>query len=156
MSPKRSAESKSSIPEPATSPTPETAPRPPEAALPASPTTDPDTTPDPTTKPRRKRRYRLDSHSPQVKAEAILALWTERRKPAAICRELAITWNQLDAWQDRALTAMLQALQPRQAAEEAPLTRPLAKLFERKGLKAKPPVDPKLQQRLRQVQAKEN
>ena len=88
--------------------------------------------------------------------EAILSLWTERRKPTAICKELSITHNQLNTWQDRALEAMLLALDNPRAQEQPPLTKPLAKLFERKGLTTpKPPLDPKLQARLAQIQAKE-
>ena len=136
------------------SPTPDASPTLPTAT---TPTTAPATSsPEPLLPPiRRRRPYRQDTHSPQVKVEAILALWTERRSRATICRELAINWNQLNAWQDRALEAMLQALQPRQATEPAPLTRPLEQLFARKGLKAKTALNPKLQQRLQQIQAKE-
>lgn len=148
MSPRRRSKSKSSTPAASPQESAETA-----TTEPSTPETEP--SPEPPKK-RRKRRYRTDTHTPQQKVEAILALWTERRKPSAICRDLDITWAQLNLWQDRALEAMLQALQPRRAVtEEAPLTKPLAKLFERKGLKQKPAVDPKLQERLRQVQAKE-
>lgn len=51
------------------------------------------------------------------KCEAVLAVWSERRKPAEICREMEIPWQLLNNWQDAAMKAMMQVLEPRQAAD---------------------------------------
>jgi len=42
-----------------------------------------------------------------------LSVWTERRKPGEVCRELGVAWGVLQQWQDRAMEGMLLALQPR-------------------------------------------
>ena len=108
-----------------------------------------------TTKPK-KRTYRSNAHSPQEKCEAVLAVWTERRKPSVICRELQINWGQLNQWQDQALEGMLRALEGRSRQDErTTLTNTLQKLFEKKGLRSKTALDDKLRKRLEQVQSKE-
>ena len=45
------------------------------------------------------------------RVQAVLAVWTERRRPAEVCRELAITEKILSHWEQRALAGMLQALE---------------------------------------------
>lgn len=47
------------------------------------------------------------------KAQAVLAVWTERAKPAEVCRQLGINWITFQQWQDRAMEGMLQALESR-------------------------------------------
>ena len=64
-------------------------------------------------KNRKKYERRMTPHSAQEKVQAVLSVWTERRKPAEACRELGIQWAILSHWQNRALEGMLQALQPR-------------------------------------------
>jgi hypothetical protein len=64
-----------------------------------------------------KRRVSL-SISAAEKCRAVLSVWTEKRKPAAICRELSIKWTILMHWQNRALEGMLQALEPRRNLEQ--------------------------------------
>ena len=44
---------------------------------------------------------------------AVLAVWTERRKASALCRELGVSAASFSQWQDRALCGMLEALEPR-------------------------------------------
>jgi transposase-like protein len=68
------------------------------------------------TKVKRERTF----HSAREKAEAVLAFWTERRRPSQICRELKITPNQLAQWQDRAMEGILAALAPRTGKAEDP------------------------------------
>jgi transposase-like protein len=63
-------------------------------------------------KPPRKNQSNLQ-HSAQDKAQAVLAVWTERCKPAEVCRQLRITWITLHYWQRRAMEGMLQALESR-------------------------------------------
>ena len=52
-------------------------------------------------------------HSAREKAEAVLAWWTERRRPSEICREMKITGTLLSQWQERAMEGILAALEPR-------------------------------------------
>ena len=47
------------------------------------------------------------------KCKAVLSVWTEKRKPSQICKELGIKWTILMHWQNRAMEGMLQALEPR-------------------------------------------
>ena len=54
----------------------------------------------------------------RVKCEAVLSVWAERRKPSEVCRELGIKWATLNGWQNRALAAMISALEPREAQEQ--------------------------------------
>ena len=102
------------------------------------------------------KRKPYHHHDAQTKCEAVLAVWTERRKPSQICKELGITWSQLSMWQDKALAAMLEALEPRRSGEEATpnLTKSLQKLFEKKGLRQEQGlVDSRLEKRLNSIQA---
>jgi hypothetical protein len=62
---------------------------------------------------RKKRTYSLSNHSAQDKAQAVLAVWTERCKPAEVCRQLNISWIAFNHWQQRAMEGMLQALENR-------------------------------------------
>ena len=70
------------------------------------------------TKVKRERVF----HSAREKAQAVLAWWTERRRPSEICRELKITSTLLGQWQERAMEGMLAALEPRtrSAQEQKP------------------------------------
>lgn len=65
-------------------------------------------------------------HSAREKAQAVLAWWTERRRPSEICRELRITGTVLSHWQERAMEGMLAALEPRVRSpqEQKPLLPP--------------------------------
>ena len=75
------------------------------------------------------------SRSAKEKSRAVLALWTGRRRPAEICRELGIPANLLGAWQERALEGMLQALEPRTRRQEerGPMLTPrMERLLDRK------------------------
>jgi len=47
------------------------------------------------------------------KAQAVLAVWTERCKPAEVCRQLQVNWMTFNHWQRRAMEGMLQALESR-------------------------------------------
>lgn len=52
-------------------------------------------------------------HSARERTEAVLAVWTERRRPAEVCRGLGVAEVVLQQWQDRALRGMLDALEPK-------------------------------------------
>ena len=64
-----------------------------------------------------KRGRRVLGHTPEEKCRAVLLVWTERRKPGEVCRELGVAWGILQQWQDRAMEGMLLALQPRVSVE---------------------------------------
>ena len=85
----------------------------------------------PTEKTRKERMVR----SAREKCQAVLALWTGRRRPSEICRDLAIPSNLLSGWQERAMEGMLLALQPRVPLTEktVALNSRLAVLLERKS-----------------------
>ena len=53
------------------------------------------------------------SYTAQQKAQAVLAVWTERSKAAQVCREMKINWITFQYWQRRAMEGMLQGLEPR-------------------------------------------
>ena len=81
-----------------------------------------------------KRRPRGLGHTAEEKCQAVLTLWTERRKPGEICREMGVAWGVLQQWQDRAMEGMLLALQPRVAVERGVALSPrLAVLLEKKS-----------------------
>ena len=102
-----------------------------------------------------KRERRKDSITAQAKCEAVLSIWTQRRKPAAICQELNVQWAIINHWQDRALKAMLAALEPRQMEEGNAQRLPtrLQKLFNRHvDGHQPPPILPKITARLDKIQ----
>jgi len=81
-----------------------------------------------------KRGRRVLGHTAQEKCQAVLSVWTERRKPGEVCRELGVVWGILRQWQDRAMEGMLLALQPRVEVERGVALSPrLAVLLEKKS-----------------------
>ena len=93
------------------------------------------------------------------KCRAVLSVWTEKRKPSAVCRALGIKWTILMHWQNRALEGMLQALEPRRSLAtgvalsprlQAMLARREKELIARSAVK---PVD-RLEARLANIAAK--
>ena len=64
-------------------------------------------------KTERKKRIPTPPHSAPDKVQAVLAVWTERCKPAEVCRQLNINWITFNHWQQRAMEGMLQALENR-------------------------------------------
>ncbi len=69
--------------------------------------------PEKTTKATKPRQRPSQSHSAMDKAQAVLAVWTERCKAAEVCRQMNITGMTLLYWQRRAMEGMLQALESR-------------------------------------------
>jgi hypothetical protein len=81
-----------------------------------------------------KKGRRGSGHTAKEKCRAVLSVWTEKRKPGEVCRELGIAWTVLNQWQERAMEGMLLALQPRAAVDKAvALNGRLAVLLERKS-----------------------
>jgi Transposase len=78
-------------------------------------------------------------HSAQQRVQAVLSVWTERRHTREVCRELAVHPSVLYAWEKRALSAMLKALEPATRQERGPALSPklerllLRQSFEQKG-----------------------
>ncbi len=88
------------------------------------------------TEPRGEERRKRQGwgHTAEERCQAVLTLWTERRKPGEICREMGVTWGVLQQWQDRAMEGMLLALQPRVQVERGVALNPrLAVLLEKKS-----------------------
>jgi len=81
-----------------------------------------------------KRRRRGLGHTAEEKCQAVLTLWTERRKLGEVCREMGVAWGVLKKWEDRAMEGMLLALQPRVQVERGVALSPrLAVLLEKKS-----------------------
>src|SRR5580658_2036437 len=47
------------------------------------------------------------------KAQAVLAIWTERAKTTDVMKMMGVQYMTLQQWQERAMEGMLQALEPR-------------------------------------------
>jgi len=76
-----------------------------------------------------------DRHGAVEKCRAVLAVWTERQQASSLCRELGVSASVISQWQDRALTGMLEALEPRgtrEATEGPALSVPIRRLLDRK------------------------
>jgi transposase-like protein len=63
----------------------------------------------------KKRRTppKESSHTAPERAQAVLAIWTDRVKITEVVKTLGVTYSTLSQWQDRAMEGMLQALEPR-------------------------------------------
>jgi transposase-like protein len=82
-----------------------------------------------------KKERKGSGHTAEEKCRAVLSVWTERRKPGEVCRELGVAWSLLNQWQERAMEGMLLALQSRISGMEktVALNSRLAVLLERKS-----------------------
>ena len=100
-----------------------------------------------------KRKQKGSGHTAEEKCRAVLSVWTERRKPGEVCRELGVAWSILNQWQERAMEGMLLALQPRIPVMEktVALNSRLAVLLERKS---KGGTMKRLERRLARLQSK--
>jgi transposase-like protein len=118
----------------------------------------------PVTEKVKRRRWApaASPHTAAEKAQAVLAIWTERVKTAEVMKTMGVTYLTLQQWQERAMEGMLQALEPRvnladgavlspriralldkrqQQVGKEKLTKRLAELQEI-APEGKPPVDP--------------
>ena len=64
-------------------------------------------------KPEKKKKPTAPLPSAMDKAQAVLAVWTERCKPVDVCEQFHINWMTFNQWQRRAMEGMLQALESR-------------------------------------------
>jgi transposase-like protein len=111
---------------------------------------------------RRRLAPAASPHTASEKAQAVLAIWTERVKTTEVMKTMGVTYMMLQQWQERAMEGMLQALEPRvnladgavlspriralldkrqQQVGKEKLTKRLAELQEI-APEGKPPVDP--------------
>src|SRR5208283_4614233 len=80
-------------------------------------------------------KIKSDKKRPTMNYGAVLSVWTERRRPAEVCRELTIPSMVLAQWQKRAMEGMLQALEPRVSLDKGPALSPrLQAMLEKKRL----------------------
>lgn len=86
---------------------------------------------------KRKPRAELNPNGPTAaeKTQAVLAVWTERVKPAAVMKAMGISYVTLQQWQERAMEGMLQALESRvNLADGAALSPRLKLLLQKRQL----------------------
>lgn len=69
---------------------------------------------------------------PQQKITAVLSIWTERRTTAQLCQEMDISPALLGQWQNLAIEAMLNALDPKKKDPLPALNHRLSRLIEKK------------------------
>ncbi len=103
-------------------------------------------------KPKVKRVRPTNVAAPTAaeKAQAVLAIWTERVKPAEVMRTMGINYVTLQQWQERGMEGMLQALESRtNLADGAALSPRLRALLQKRQLLA---GREKLTARLEQLQ----
>ena len=60
----------------------------------------------------------------QQRVQAVLSIWTERRRRGEICQEWAITPKVLSLWEQRAVAGMLKALEFQTRLEGRPALSP--------------------------------
>ena len=78
------------------------------------------------------------------KCRAVLTLWTERQSLTELCRDLGVSWNVLNQWQETAMAGLLQALEPKRKVPcgQIPLSTRLQGLLERNLARAERPSAP--------------
>ena len=95
-----------------------------------------------------KKTKQRRSFDPHQKITAVLSVWTERRTATQMCRELSISSNLLNQWQNQAMEAMVTALSPKRPKRPEALSPRLNRLLE----KSLPDPTAKLQKRLRAIE----
>jgi transposase-like protein len=82
--------------------------------------------------PGKNNRRPSKTFSPEQKAQAVLAAWTEKVSQSEICRQMQINYMTFQHWQDRAMEGMLRALENQVKLEDASVLSPrLRKMMER-------------------------
>ena len=77
-----------------------------------------------------------DRYGAAEKCRAVLTVWTERQQASVLCREMGVSNSLFSQWQDRAVSGMLEALEPRGTREgvEGPaLPAQFKRLLDRKA-----------------------
>jgi transposase-like protein len=97
---------------------------------------------------KKAKRQLTPSYSATEKAQAVLAVWTERCKAAEVCRQMQINSMTFHHWQNRAMEGMLQALESRVNLAKGEVLSPRLQALLHKRL-----LHPnKLEKRLQQIQ----
>src|ERR1700677_217762 len=89
---------------------------------------------------RRRLAPQASPHTASEKAQAVLAIWTERVKTAEVMKAMGGQYMTLQQWQERAMGGVLLDKRQQQVGKEK-LTQRLAQLQE-VAPEGKPPVDP--------------
>jgi transposase-like protein len=101
-----------------------------------------------------RKPMKTSHHSALERCRAVLSVWTERRRPSEVCRELDVRGQLLNLWQNRALEGMLQALEPRVNLEMGPaLPGRLQKFLEKRTHSRQGNMPDTLSERLRKIQS---
>ena len=96
----------------------------------------------------KKKEHR--NFTPTEKSKAVLSVWSERRSPAEVCREMSITWMQFNQWQNQSMKGMFSALENKKDQVKCPpISERLEKLMERRSGIPKPS---KMEKRLEKLQ----
>jgi len=77
-----------------------------------------------------------ERYNASEKCRAVLAVWTERKKASELCREMGVSAALFSQWQDRALSGILEALEPRgtkDGPEKPALPAQIRRLLDRKS-----------------------
>src|ERR1700693_1828273 len=91
-------------------------------------------------------------YNAQQRAQAVLSIWTERRRPGEVCHDLGISPAVLAHWEKWGLAAMLKALESQTRLEPGPALSPkLERLLARQALQQKGRMA-KLEKRLVKLQ----
>jgi transposase-like protein len=94
------------------------------------------------------KRQPTPNYTATEKAQAVLAVWTERCKAAEVCRQMQINCMTFHHWQNRAMEGMLQALESRVNLAKGEVLSPrLQALLHKRVLNPQ-----KLEKRLQQIQ----
>ena len=101
-------------------------------------------------KPEKKKKAPPLPVSALDKAQAVLAVWTERCKPVEVCRQFHINWMTFNQWQRRAMEGMLQALESRVNLAKGEALSPRLQALLHRQQRLIPPT--KLTRRLEQFQ----
>jgi len=91
-------------------------------------------------------------YSALTKSQAILSVWTEKRKPREVCRELGIHWALLQKWENRAMDGMLTALSPLPLPTDTPaLSKRVERMLTRRTQALPEAVRTRLERRLESI-----
>jgi transposase-like protein len=113
-------------------------------------TKNPTPTEKPPLPPPRRKRPPNPSYSALEKAQAVLSVWTDRGRPAEVCRQMRVNWVTFQQWQNRAMEGMLQALESRaNLAQGGALSPRLQELLQKQSRAAS---TERLTERLTQLQ----
>lgn len=77
-----------------------------------------------TSNPKPRTRQPAPNFPAADKAQAVLAVWTDRCRAADVCRQLKINFMTFQHWQRRAMEGMLQALETRVNLEKGQVLSP--------------------------------